>query len=245
MSKPGAARLREMLARNHAFAGRTLTADFPLDAFGQLQAWQQERLGCSFADLSEQEEYRPAIDFFLTEVYGGLDFRERDQDMEKVMPVMISFLPEPALVALSEAFELQAISLEFDERMAAYMAEQGLLRLDMAVYGQVYRACSDREGRERQILLIHKLGYDLDRLVRKSWINYLVRLMRGPAVAAGFGRLQTFLENGLGSFRALEDATWFVDVIYEREWSAMERLFDGDSDPFRLQGKVQPKCSER
>ena len=49
----------------------------------------------------------------------------------------------------------------------------------------------------------------------------------------------------LESFRALNDANWFVDTIYEREWAAMERLFRGDPDPFLLQGKVQPKCSER
>jgi hypothetical protein len=70
-------------------------------------------------------------------------------------------------------------------------------------------------------------------------------MLRGPAIAAGFGRLQGFLESGLESFRALNDATWFVDTIYEREWAAMERLFRGDPDPFLLQGKVQPKCSER
>jgi len=245
MSKPGATRFQEMLARNHEFAERTLEDGFPLKAFNQLQCWQQERLGCSFADLYELEDYRPAIEFFLNDVYGGLDFRERDEDMGQVMPVMIRFLPDRALVALSEAFELQAISLEFDERMARHMERSRVRRLDMQAYGEVYRAGSDREGRERQILLIHKLGYDLDTLVRKSWINYLVRLMRGPAIAAGFGRLQAFLESGLTSFRALNDANWFVDTIYEREWAAMERLFRGDPDPFLLQGKVQPKCSER
>jgi hypothetical protein len=245
MSKPGANRFETMLARNHDFAGRTLEPGFPLAAFNQLQAWQQQRLGCTFADLNEFEHYRPAIDFFLSEVYGGLDFRERDQDMGQVMPVMIRFLPDRALVTLSEAFELQAISLEFDERMARFMEERRIEVLDMDNYGEVYRECSDREGRERQILLIHKLGYDLDKLVQKSWINYLVRMLRGPAIAAGFGRLQGFLEAGLESFRALNDATWFVDTIYEREWAAMERLFRGDPDPFLLQGKVQPKCSER
>ncbi|MEJ2384448.1 MAG: hypothetical protein P8Y54_08615 [Xanthomonadales bacterium] len=245
MSKPGANRFEEMLARNHAFAGRTLEPGFPLAAFNQLQDWQQERLSCSFADLYDLDHYRPAIDFFLTEVYGGLDFRDRDQDMGQVMPVMVRFLPDRALVTLSEAFELQAISLEFDERMARFMDERRMDRLDMDSYGEVYRECSDREGRERQILLIHKLGYDLDKLVQKSWINTLVRLLRGPAIAAGFGRLQAFLETGLASFRALDDATWFVDTIYEREWAAMERLFRGDPDPFLLQGKVQPKCSER
>ena len=85
MSKPGANRFESMLARNHDFAGRTLEPGFPLAAFNQLQAWQQQRLGCTFADLNELEHYRPAIDFFLTEVYGGLDFRERDEDMGQVM----------------------------------------------------------------------------------------------------------------------------------------------------------------
>jgi len=245
MRKPGAKRFEEMLARNHEFAGRTLAPDFPLAAFNQLQCWQQERLRCSFADLYDRADYRPAIDFFLSEVYGGLDFRERDEDMGQVMPVMIRFLPDRALVTLAEAFELQAISLESDAGMAQHMHDHGIERLDMEAYGRVYRECSDRDGRERQILLIHKMGYDLDKLVQKSWINYLVRLLRGPAIAAGFGRLQAFLETGLESFRALDDATWFVDTIYEREWAAMERLFRGDPDPFLLQGKVQPKCSER
>ena len=34
-------------------------------------------------DLAGQEGYRPAVHFFLSELYGGLDFRQRDQDMGK------------------------------------------------------------------------------------------------------------------------------------------------------------------
>ena len=59
-------------------------------------------------------------------------------------------------------------------------------------------------------------------------------MLRGPAHAAGFGKLQEFLETGLWSFRQLEDADHFVETIYEREWAAMERMFAGDPDPFRL-----------
>lgn len=245
MSKPGAIQLQKMLARNHDLAGRTSAVDFPLEEFNALQQWQQERLLTSFSDLFEQEGYHPAIEFFLSDIYGGLDFRERDQDMGKVMPVMVRFLPDRALVTLAEAFELQAISLEYDERMAHYMKRENVRHLDMESYLPVYLAGGGRKGRERQIKLIHKLGYDLDALVRKSLINYLVRLLRGPAHAAGFGSLQEFLETGLESFRALDDARGFVDTIYEREWAAMGRLFDGEPDPFRLQLNLQPKCSAR
>jgi len=232
MSKPGAKRLQEMLARNHLIAERVQEADFPLPQFDSLQRWQRARIARSFDDLVRQEGYRPAVHFFLSELYGGLDFRQRDQDMGRVMPVMIRFLPDRTLATMSEAFELQAISLEFDMTMSAEMARRGLVRLDMTDYCGVYRAAGDRPGRERQILLIRKLGYDLDKLVQWPLVNYLVRLLRGPAHAAGFGSLQEFLESGLASFRALEDPAWFVETIYEREWGAMEKMFAGADRPF-------------
>lgn len=232
MRKPGADRLYEMLARNHALAESILTSGFPLDSLEMLQQFQQARIARTFDDLLADPGYHPAVDFFLSELYGGLDFRERDQDMGRVMPVMRRFLPDHVLLTMSEAFELQAISLEFDITMADYLHAQAIDSLDMGVYCRTYRACNDRGGRERQIMLIRDLGHDLDRLVRKRFVNVLVHLLRGPAHAAGFGKLQVFLESGLDSFRAMPDVSLFVETIYEREWSAMERLFDGSEKPF-------------
>lgn len=221
-----------MLARNHELAENIDGEGFPLTQFETLQDWQQDRLATTFEDLINQPAYRPAVTFFLTELYGGLDFRERDQDIHKVMHVMQRFLPDKALYIMSEAFELQAISLQFDMEMARHMNRQGCHQLDMNAYCEVYRACNDKPGRERQILLIRKLGYDLDRLQRKPMVNVLVRLLRGPAHAAGFGALQEFLETGLNSFRAMEDIEFFNETIYQREWNSMESLFAGREQPF-------------
>ncbi len=232
MEKPGAARLYEMLARNHELAGTIDRGGFPLAELEQLQSWQQARLARTYSDLLQQEAYRLAVNFFLTELYGGLDFRGRDQDMSKVMPVMKRFLPDRVLYIMSEAFELQAISIGFDMKMAGYMKMQGFAGLDMERYCETYRACGDTEGRERQILLIRKLGYDLDKLVNKPLVNALVRLLRGPAHAAGFGKLQDFLESGLGSFRKIEDISYFNETVYQREWTAMKNMFEGWEKPF-------------
>jgi len=228
----GTDRLYQMLARNHGLAGKIEGKDFPLQAFERLQMWQQTRLARTFDDLIQQDVYRPAVNFFLTELYGGLDFRERDQEMGKVMPVMKRFLPDRVLFIMSEAFELQAVSLEFDMEMAGFMEGLRITHLDMNRYCQIYRACGDKPGRERQILLIRKLGYELDRLVNKPLVNILVRLLRGPAHAAGFGQLQEFLESGLGSFRTLRDVRYFNETIYEREWNSMQKLFAGEALPF-------------
>lgn len=234
MKKPGADLLRNMLTRNQCLAEDTLAEGFPLAQFESLQSWQLGRLTTTFEDLYAHEGYRPAVEFFVSDLYGGMDFRERDQEMERVMPIMVRFLPDKALVALAEAFELQAISIEFDVQMAVYMANRGFLEMNMAQYCDVYLNSSERSGRERQINLILKLGRDLQKLVNKPVINYLLRMLRGPAHAAGFGLLQEFLESGFASFRALEDADHFVETIYEREWAAMQRMYAGDPNPFGL-----------
>ena len=213
-------------------AAKICADDFQFGPFELLQQWQRARLGRSFSDMMARESYRPACDFFLSELYGGLDFLERDQDMNRVMPLMEKFLPNRALMSMAGAFELQAISLEFDMDMARVMVSEGIGELDVSAYGTVYRACDKRPKREKQILLIRQLGFDLARLVDKPLVGYLVRLLRGPAHAAGFGKLQEFLETGLVSFRQLEDSDWFIETIYQREWQTMQKLFAGDDEPF-------------
>ena len=232
MSDEGAQRCREMLARNHRLAVKICAPEFCLGSFELLQQWQRDRLAGSFSDLMAQASYRPACDFFLSELYGGLDFLERDQDMDKVMHVMARFLPNKTLLSLAAAFELQAISLEFDLEMAEGLGSSGAGALDLSAYTSIYQACGQRAKREKQILLIRDLGTELARLVDKPLVTALVRFLRGPAHAASFGKLQEFLETGLYAFRELEDSAFFIDTIYQREWLTMQKLFAGDENPF-------------
>ena len=79
---------------------------------------------------------------------------------------------------------------------------------------------------------LRHINENLEKLVDKPLVNALVRLLRGPAHAAGFGKLQEFLEAGLGSFREMKDIGIFNETIYRREWNPMERLFAGEEEPF-------------
>jgi hypothetical protein len=235
-----------MLAWNHRLAEKISAPGFALEPFQTLQQWQRKRLAQSYSDLIAQESYRPACEFFLEELYGGLDFQERDQEVAKVMSVMVRFLPGKALLTMADAFELQALSLEFDMEMAERLASTGAVELDIASYGDIYRYCGNRPLRERQILLIRDLGNELAKLVHKPLVVRLILLMRGPANAAGFGALQAFLESGVLSFRLLEDPVYFINTIHERESLSMQKLFAAEMDPFANQeSNVQPKWSSR
>jgi hypothetical protein len=233
-------RLHDALAWNNRLASRLDSPGFPMASFCLLQEWQRERLQSSFADLADNPRYRAANEFFLTELYGGLNFRERDRDVEKVMPVMTRMLPGPMQATLAEALELQALSLEFDIDMAEIVAARERDALDVESYGEVYRSLGRRKERERQIGMIQHLGMELDRFVRKPLVLWLIRMLRGPAHAAGFGTLQAFLESGLNAFSRLESASEYIDIIERRETRTMQRLFAAHPRPFQLEN-VHPK----
>ena len=230
--KKQAARLRKALADSHELAAGLDAPGFPLRELETLQDWQRHRLAETYQDLVQQEKYRAAGEFFLAELYGGLHFRERDAQVERVLPVMVRMLRDDMLLALAEAFELQALSLSLDIDMSKVLADRGWETLNIARYGEIYRACGRRDDRDWQIELIRRLGLELNELVHHRLVLWMVKTVRAPARAAGFGRLQSFLETGLYAFRGMGDGTPFIETVYQRESQAMQRLFASEIDPF-------------
>jgi len=230
--KQYADRLRQALTESHELATRFDEPGFPHEELEVLQTWQRRRLADSYRDLISQERYAAAGEFFLAELYGGLNFRERDQQMERVLPVMVRMLREDMLLALAEAFELQSLSLSLDMDMTVALQQSGWKELTTDRYGEIYRTCGRPLDRERQIELIGQLGLVLNELVHHRLVLFLIRTLRGPARAAGFGLLQAFLEQGLRAFQIMGDGTEFIETIWHNEDRIMQRLFAGEKNPF-------------
>lgn len=66
------------------------------------------------------------------------------------------------------------------------------------------------------MLTVH-LGESLDRLTRKPLLRHSLRMMRGPAKAAGFAHLQGLLEAGFDAFQSMSGAREFLSVVAQRE----------------------------
>lgn len=230
--KKNAQRLRWALADSHKLATLLDEPGFPLAELEHVQSWQRERLARTYEEIIFQERYRAAGNFFLDELYGGLNFRERDQEVERVLPIMVRMLRDDMILVLAEAFELQSLSLQFDMEMTRQFQKAGWDQLNTQRYGEIYRACGRTKARENQIELIRRLGLALNELVHHRLVLWLIRTVRGPARAAGFGLLQSFLENGLNAFRRMGDGTGFIETVWQRESDVMRRLFDADENPF-------------
>ncbi len=75
------------------------------------------------------------------------------------------------------------------------------------------------------VQLAVELGETLKRLVRVPLIGGLLRTMRKPAHAAGFGALQEFLETGYVTFRRISDIDHFLGHLRERMSQVFGRIY--------------------
>lgn len=196
----------------------------------RLRAFQAERLAQTYADLLASPRYGPAAAFFMSDLYGANDRSARDESVNKVVPILARMLPSGAVHALAIAVCLDALSEELDLAMVFALREEGGLEgLDHARYARAWRRCGRRADRQRQIGLIGDVGEVLDRLTNMTSVGIALRLMRGPAQAAGFGGVQDFLERGFRAYAHMGDATEFLATISSRETAIAERLFAGES----------------
>ncbi len=195
-----------------------------------LQAWQARRLERSFRAFLEHPRRRSAALFFLTDVYGEQDFRQRDADIARVVPKMQRLLPAALVATVADGVLLGALSHALDLRMA--QALDGCGKLTTEAYARAYRTVGHPRLRARQIQLIGDVGRGLNHALTMPGVGTLLRLSRHPAQAAGLGKLQSFLERGYAAFAELADAEAFLAAICEGETVVMARLLAGDPYPF-------------
>jgi hypothetical protein len=194
-----------------------------------LREWQSARLQATYADLSRDDRYAPAVAFFRDELYGAHDATPRDDDLARASRLLERALPANALAALVRAIDLEILSQELDLDMARAL---GTAALDANAYADAYRRVGRRADRELQIEALVGLGAYLDSIVHAPGLGLLVRLARRPAHAAGFGALHDFLERGFQAFGSMGGAGDFLATIRERETRILERLYAGVKDPF-------------
>lgn len=209
---------------------RTESADATLAArLREVRAWQAARLARTYDDLAHDARQGPAIDFFLTDLYGPQDFSRRDRDLMRAGPLLERTLPRGALRVLTDAVELYALSAELDQALTRALPPGPISAEN---YANAYRTAGRRQDRQRQIELIIRIGERLARAVRQPLIALALRATHLPAHAAGFGALQDFLERGFDAFHRLGEARAFLETIRARESALSEALFRADPNPF-------------
>ncbi|HNT40082.1 MAG TPA: hypothetical protein PKO45_13280 [Rubrivivax sp.] len=187
-----------------------------------LKRYQQRRLEWTYRDLLASTRYAEAARFFLVDLYGPVDFRQRDREFARIVPKIEALFPQQTVATVWQLARLHALSEELDSAMANAL---DTLPIDPGVYASAWRRVGRENDRKRQLELVIQIGAALERMTRHAWLVNTLKWMRGPARAAGLSELQAFLERGLGSFRSMRGATEFLKVIEARESELMNGLF--------------------
>ena len=187
-----------------------------------LKAYQQLRFSHTYADLLASDRYAPATRFFLDELYGPSDFTRRDAQFARVVPALVRLFPREIVRTVATLARLHALSESLDTAMAHSLSSAVL---DAEAYAMAWRTTGRKSDRERQIALTLDVASALDTLTGKALIRNSLRLMRGPARAAGLSDLQVFLEAGFDTFRAMGGAGDFIRIVDEREHALARMLF--------------------
>lgn len=235
--------LRASLAHHELVDGKNLP---PLIAY--LSAWQSLRLSRTYADLLNDEEFRAACRFFLTDIYAPRDFSQRDHDGTRIYNFMNRFLPEASLQPLFLALQVNRMTQELDRALAETMQQQMGVKegFSMHQYDEAYRLCDNYDQRRLQIDLIVETARHLERVRRLPFIGMTLRMARKPALRLGWDEMQDFLERGFLAWRSLPRPDLFVHTIEQRERAILDRIYGlpggaPESNPFLVSDGGSPE----
>ena len=195
-----------------------------------VKGFQSRRFAGTYADLLHSERFGKAAHFFLHELYGDRDYASRDAQFSRIAKALQTYFPASVVATAVSLAQLHALTEELDLQMArAAVPLSGDVTDEAELYLRCWRSTGRESDRTRQLEAVLAVGEDLDRLTRIRGLRMALRMMRGPAKAAGLDALQLFLEAGFDTFadmaRQRDSAKAFLQIIRERESVWMEQLF--------------------
>lgn len=197
-------------------------------AVAKIKHLQSLRFRSTYADFLASPQHESATQFFLEELYGEHDFRQRDAQFGKIAGAIEGLFPDAVGQLAVDLAETHALSERLDHEMAERWITLGENMDKSKRYVLCWRETDQRQHRNRQLAVVLHMGQELQRLTRTKSLLIALKMMRKPAKLADLSSLQHFLERGFGAFAAMTDARTFLEAIKERETVWIDSMFDSD-----------------
>ncbi|WP_310568217.1 FFLEELY motif protein [Hydrogenophaga sp.] len=197
-------------------------------AVHQVKQLQARRFRATYADFLADPRHVAATAFFLDELYGEHDFAQRDAQFARIAGAIERLFPEAVADLAVDLAETHALTETLDHQLAEHWLAQDEHCPYTERYVRSWRLTGGRAARQRQLAVVLHMGQELQRLTRMKSLLVALKLMRGPAQAAGLASLQQFLERGFSAFATMGDARHFLAAIAQREQQWIDTLFDAD-----------------
>jgi hypothetical protein len=223
--------IRESVAEVQRLREESRTVPWIGDAVAHLKRLQARRFAGTYADMLASREYEAGARFFLDELYGDRDYAERDAQFAKIAIAIEKLFPRDVADTAAALARLHALTESLDHAMARVARLNG--PEDAGTYVIAWKEVGRPTDRQLQLDSVIALGAEMARLTRLPGLRLMLRMMRGPASAAGLSSLQRFLESGFDTFAAIAKlrggAEAFLGTIRAREQRLIDLLFSADT----------------
>jgi hypothetical protein len=230
--------------RHSAAVDRDLAA-----AVSAVKHYQSRRFQHTYRDLLAGGPYQAAARFFLDELYGDVDYSKRDAQFARIAGALQRVLPKQAIATAVSLARLHALTEDMDHQMGRAWASLASQSCQAQRYAVAWRMIGGQGKRALQLEQVLGIGMDLAKLTRTPGLRLVLKMMRGPAQAAGLPDLQHFLEKGFDTFAAIgktkDGADGFLKLIQARETELIAVLFDpGFNTQQAISNKVLPPTAQ-
>jgi hypothetical protein len=201
------------------------------EAVHEIKRLQARRFAGTYADMLSSSGYSAAARFFLDELYSDKDYAERDAQFARIAGAVEKFFPSDVAATAVALAQLHSLTESLDHAMGVewLRSTEGN---EAERYIRAWRTVGRRPERDRQLVTVLAIGDEMARLTRLPGLRFMLKMMRGPASAAGLTSLQRFLEAGFDTFSAMArrrgGAETFLATIRGREEKLVSDWFDAD-----------------
>lgn len=205
----------------------------------EVQAWQQARIKHTHSALFEQPKNKPMAEYFLTQLYGGDEFKVLAEQLDRILPKakkLERLAKEASLEAGSMGIQASILAIELDLHLAEWLVAQ-----DLAVNEEnmlaAYRAVDEANERRVQINNLKEVCYRTDKYLNSFFLHRAFQLAKSTVYRLNYQLLYDFVEAGFDAMKPLDSVSSFIDPFCAREMMIIDRIQqdkDGNIDPFTV-----------
>ena len=171
-------------------------------------------------------------DYFLTQLYGGDEFKVLAEQLGRILPKakkLERLAKESSLEAGSMGIQASILAIELDLHLAQWLLEQ-----ELAVNEEnmllAYRTVDEAIERRVQINNLKDVCYRTDKDLNSFMLKKAFAMAKGTAYRYNFQPLYDFIDSGFKAMKPLKSVSSFIEPFCARELEVIDEVHAMDND---------------
>ncbi len=198
----------------------------------EVQAWQRARIRRTHSELFEQPKNKPMANYFVTQLYGGDEFKLLAKQLERILPKakkLERLAKESVLETGTMAVQAAILAIELDMHLAQWLIDQDLPVNEENML-TAYLAVDEADERRVQINNLKEVCYRTDKYLNSFVLRKAFSFAKGAAYSRGYQPLYDFIDAGFTAMKPLKSVGGFIEPFCELELKIIDQVHEADSN---------------